>query len=106
MRAHVSSEASGHKVTRRGCDRRHRIPRTDRQTQGRIREDLSGEELLKLKSEGRRKQESAVQRKESKGVPCNYNCTHTGMEMGPQIDRGEEKEVGLKRGFQTNLRTF
>lgn len=101
MSPHVSSKALGHEVTRRDCDMRRRIQRRDRRTawedQGRpLRGGAPGAEF--------RRKESVVQSKKRKCVPGRGNCTHRGMEMGPQIHRGKEKDVGLKRGFQINLR--
>ena len=103
MSPRVSSKPAGHEVTREGCDVKHRIPRKDRWTAW---ED-QGRNTSPGRSPGaevRRKKVSAVQRRERKGVPCRGNRIHTDMEMGLQIHGAEQKEVGLKRGFQINLR--
>lgn len=54
MSPHVSRKTSGREGTRRGCDLRRSIQRRERRPVWEGQEDLSGEELLQLNSEGRR----------------------------------------------------
>lgn len=68
---------------------RHRIRRKERWTvweaQGRpLRGGAPGAEF-------RRKKESVMLRKETKGVPGRGNCIHRGTEVGPQIHGDEVK---------------
>lgn len=116
MSPHVSRKASGREGTRRGCDLRHSIQRTERRPVWEGQEDLSGEELLELNSEGRRrlwckerKKEGARQRKlhtqrHGNGTP---DSQRQGKGCGTERGVSDQSEEALKTqrngaGYRSN----